>query len=75
MNAPFRLSAAKVTAFALLALTAIVFGRHLGGEFVWDDHYLIENSALMQSPSGWRGLLVTDVWEGVGGEPTRLQRS
>jgi len=72
MNAPFRLSAAKVTAFALLALTAIVFGRHLGGEFVWDDHYLIENSALMQSPSGWRGLLVTDVWEGVGGEPTRL---
>jgi hypothetical protein len=67
-----RISPATLTAVTALALAAIVFGRHLHGEFVWDDYYLVEKNPLLASPSGWRALLTTDLWEGAGFEGSRL---
>jgi hypothetical protein len=49
-----------------------VFGTLLRGDFVWDDYYLVEKNPLVLSSAGWRGLLVTDLWEGAGRALSRL---
>jgi hypothetical protein len=67
-----RLSTNGATVIALAALALVVFGLHLGGEFVWDDYYLVEKNPLVLSSAGWRGLLVTDLWEGAGQYLSRL---
>jgi tetratricopeptide (TPR) repeat protein len=67
-----RLSTTGATAIALAALALVVFGTHLRGEFVWDDFYLVEKNPLVLSAAGWRGLLVTDLWEGAGQSLSRL---
>lgn len=67
-----RISTAGATALALAALALVVFGTHLGGEFVWDDYYLVEKNPLVLSSAGWRGLFVTDLWEGAGRNLSRL---
>jgi hypothetical protein len=67
-----RLSTTGATAIALAVLALVVFGTHLRGEFVWDDYYLVEKNPLVLSSAGWRGLFVTDLWEGAGRNLSRL---
>lgn len=67
-----RLSTTGATAIALAVLALVLYGRHLGGDFVWDDYYLVEKNPLILSSAGWRGILVTDLWQGAGQYLSRL---
>jgi len=53
---------------ATLAFVAalLIHLSSLSYAFVWDDHYLIERNALLESAGGIGRLLTADFWEGSG---------
>ena len=45
-----------------LVLVTLVFGPHLGGEFVWDDAFLVRDNAALSRPEGLGAILTQDLW-------------
>ena len=44
-----------------LVLVTLVFGPHLGGQFVWDDAFLVRDNAALSRPEGLRAILTQDL--------------
>ena len=53
-------------------VSAIAFGQHLDGEFVWDDVYQVEENATLVQRDGYIKILTTDLWGGADAEATQL---
>ena len=64
----------SLVAFLIVAavLLGASFGPYLGGEFVWDDVYLVQGNQALFRPDGWRVLLLHDLWGPVTGKPSQL---
>jgi tetratricopeptide (TPR) repeat protein len=58
-------------AFALVLVT-LAFGPHLGGQFVWDDAFLVRDNAALSRPEGLRAILTQDLWGQATGRPSQL---
>jgi 4-amino-4-deoxy-L-arabinose transferase-like glycosyltransferase len=59
-------------AIAALVLLGLAFAQSLGGEFVWDDAWLIEHNPAMRSPRGFLPIVTRDLWGQASGEPSQL---
>jgi tetratricopeptide (TPR) repeat protein len=55
-----------------LVLVALAFGPHLGGDFVWDDAFLVRDNAALSRPEGVRAILTQDLWGQATGRPSQL---
>jgi hypothetical protein len=53
-------------------LVGFVFGPRLGGEYVWDDIYLVQENPDMRSAGGLRQILTTHLWHGANQQPSQL---
>jgi hypothetical protein len=60
-----------MAALALLMVT-LVYGPHLGGEFVWDDAFLVRDNAALTRPEGLAAILTQDLWGQATGRPSQL---
>jgi tetratricopeptide (TPR) repeat protein len=55
----------------VVLLVVLAYLPSLGGGWIWDDHYLLENSPAMHD---LRRVLLQDVWGGAGNRATELYR-
>ena len=61
-----------IFAVTALAVLSVAFGPWLGGEFVWDDVYLVQNNTALLAPSGAWEIVRQDLWGQAKGDPSQL---
>lgn len=52
----------KTSCFALLFLSLLLYGNSLFGNFVWDDHYLIDENPKISNPASIPQFFTKDFW-------------
>lgn len=58
--------AATKIRLGLIALVLVTFGLSLGSEFVYDDHFIIEENPYLENPGEWWRFFAEQSWSGAG---------
>lgn len=67
-----RKTRARAYALWVFSLAGLAFLSHAGGQFAWDDVFLVQHNPVLYAPSGIASILTRDLWGPATGQPSQL---